>query len=267
MRLPIVYGCFLLFACNSEPKHVAVTNQKADTMISPVVNTLNPDTNSEQLKDTVSDPPLATPAIKRPTGVYSFLMPFEAEKKILHTIAFYPTTYRLQEEYSNKKDSVIITEGTWAPSGGFIWLYKDQIVQGRYVWKGDTLQYYSPAQKKRFAMEKLSPAIANKPWQTKRKEGALLYGVGTEPFWSVEVNKDDSLVLNMPDLSSSLQVKIGEIATAKDSIIYTADNDSLHVIVYPFFCNDGMSDFVYTKKIKLTYRGQTYHGCGEVFRR
>jgi uncharacterized membrane protein len=56
-------------------------------------------------------------------------------------------------------------------------------------------------------------------------------------------------------------------SASADSTVYTADNDSLLVTVYPLFCSDGMSDFLYTQKIKLVYKGQTYTGCGERLRR
>ena len=268
MRFRVIYVSLLLFACNNEPKDTIVATRKTDTVVPASFDTVATDTADRFDKDTTEDKIVVKPPTRKPSGVYRFLLPLEQGEKILHTIAFYPTTYRLQEEYPGKKDSVVITEGTWTPNEGFIWLYKDQIAQERYTWKGDTLQYYSPSEKKRFSMEKLAAASANKPWQTKRKEGALLYGVGTEPFWSIQLNKNDSLVLNMPDWSTPLQAKLEETTTGKDSTVYAAAaGDSLRLIVYPFFCSDGMSNFVYTKRIKLTYRGQTYHGCGEVFRR
>jgi len=208
MRAWELICCFALAACGSGPNEVAVTTTKtADTAHNTLTQVSATNTENSFAKDTES---LAAPPVQmtpRPSGVYRFLMPYEQGKKILHTIAFYPTTYRLQEEYPGRKDSVVITEGTWAASEGFIWLYKDQILRGRYTWKGDTLQYYSPRLKQRFSMTQLSPAAANETWQTKKKEGMLVYGVGNEPFWSVEVSDKDSMVLSMPDWKAPLSVK------------------------------------------------------------
>jgi uncharacterized membrane protein len=266
MRSWLLYGCFLLLSCGPEPERVTVTTQTSNTASAPAHTEIATDINSNVSPDTSIATVAPIPRIKKPTGIYRFLLPYEGGDKILHTVAFYPDSYRLQEEYPGKKDSIVVTEGTWAPSEGYIWLYKDQIVRGRYTWKGDTLQYYSPQMKKAFSMEKLSPAVANAVWQTKKKAGTQLYGVGNEPFWSVELTGNDSLVLNMPDWTAPLSLKLAATTPAKDSTVYTAGNDSLSVTVYPFFCNDGMSDFLYTRRVKVVYHGQTYRGCGEVLR-
>ena len=139
-------------------------------------------------------------------------------------------------------------------------------MRGRYTWQGDTLQYYSPRLKEKFAMHKLEPAAGNDVWKRKRAEGAVLYAIGTEPFWSAEITGQDTLVVNMPDWSAPLRMEVTAASATSDSAIYKALNDSIQVTVYPLFCSDGMSDFLYTKKIKLTYKGQTYQGCGERFR-
>jgi uncharacterized membrane protein len=34
-------------------------------------------------------------------------------------------------------------------------------------------------------------------------------------------------------------------------------------MIYPRFCSDGMSDFLYTQQVKMVYKGKTYKGCGE----
>jgi uncharacterized membrane protein len=269
MRVWLLYSCLFLLACGTKPKETTVATQATNTTVktdTPAMPTPIADTSAISTEENTSaDEPPITPTVKKPSGVYRFLLPYGEDKKILHTIAFYPASFRLQEEYPGKKDSIVITEGTWSPSEGYIWLYKDQIVRGRYTWKGDTLQYFSPRFKKNFSMHKLIPAMENEVWRTKRQEGTVLYGVGNEPFWSVEVNKHDSIVLNMPDWAAPLQMKLSATNASKDSTVYTAENDSLRVTVYPLFCNDGMSDFLYTQRVKVAYRGQSYKGCGEVW--
>lgn len=265
MRSWFLYGCILIISCGTTPEKKERTVFVAtDTVTpsSPVITTA--DTDVSFARDTTTEKPVVRAPLKKPSGTYQFLLPTEDGKKILHTIAFYPGTFRLQEEYN--RDSIVITEGTWAPSRDFIWLYKDQVVRGRYTWKGDTLQYFSPGQKKTYTMYQLTPATENAVWQTKRKEGQQLYGVGTEPFWSVEVTKTDSIIVNMPDWNAPLRVKITEANSEGGRAEFTAGNDSLRLIVHPFFCSDGMSDFLYTKRLELVYRGQTYRGCGEFLR-
>jgi uncharacterized membrane protein len=265
MRLCVFLCWFLVIACADEAKEKTVTANTSD-----VSNSIPPsplpemrDTSINFANDTASHPSYAS--IKKPSGIYQFLFPYDATTKILHTIAFYPNTFRLQEEYVGKKDSVVITEGTWAPSQGFIWLYQGHIARGRYTWKGDTLQYFSPRLNKKFSLTKQIPASANKIWMDKKAGGTIVFGVGTEPFWSVEVNKRDSIILSMPEWTQPLRLKISDRANEKDKMVYTAIADSLQVIVHPHFCSDGMSDFTYSNKVTVRYKGKTYQGCGMTF--
>ena len=252
-------------ACGNEPaeKTIATTKETTAVVTSEAADSI--DTSISFAKDTSSHASYGVAEIKRPSGVYQLIMPYQNDEKILHTIAFYPGTYRLQEEYTGRKDSIVITEGTWTPSQGFIWLYKEQLVRGRYIWKGDTLQYYNPGSKKKISLAKLMPAASNPVWREKENAGTVLYGVGNEPFWSIEVSRHDSAVFSMPDFTAPLRVKLSGTNLLRDSTVYTADEDSLRIIVQPYFCSDGMSDFTYSHKISVTYKGRTYQGCGISF--
>jgi uncharacterized membrane protein len=265
MRWWVLLCWFYLSACGDDPHEQSIASQRSDAANSPSPATTPADTSISFVEDTASHASYAAPQIKKPSGIYQFLLSNEANEKILHTIAFYPGTYRLQEEYIGKKDSVVITEGTWAPSQGFIWLYKEQLVRGRYTWLGDTLQYFSPRLNKKFSLVKLTPASTNAVWRDKAKQGAILFGVGTEPFWSIEVNKHDSAVLSMPEWTAPLKVKLSSTSLGQDSTVYIAASDSLRIVVSSYFCSDGMSDFTYSNKVTVYYKGKTYQGCGLSF--
>ena len=264
MRWWIIVGCVFFGSCGDEPVEKSVTPTGSDNGAGNHTSKAL-DTSSSFAKDTTSHASFTVPEIKKPSGIYQFELPYEGKGRITHTIAFYPNSFHLEEEYSNTKDSVVVTEGTWTPSQGFIWLYKEQLVRGRYVWKGDTLQYFNPRLNKKFSMTKLTPASANPVWQTLKKQGAVLYGVGTEPFWSVEVKKQDSIILSMPDWTEPLRVKFSSTKRENKNTVYTAATDSLQVTVLPYFCSDGMSDFTYSSKILISYKGRRFEGCGVVF--
>lgn len=266
MRSWIAVGCVLISACGNNDAEVTENSRTTSSTntTAAATPTVSNNTNPSFATDTDTIEATTVPVMKRPAGIYQFLMP-HGETKVLHTVAFYPGTFRLQEEYTEKRDSVITTKGTWSPSQGFIWLYKEQLVQGRYSWKGDTLQYFSPAMKKSFSMTKLTPADNNTAWQEKRKGGAVLFAVGTEPFWSIEVNKSDTLIFSSPEWTSPLKIKLSQKSRTTDSTLFGSAQDSMQVAVYPFFCNDGMSDFIYTNKISVTYKGRVYEGCGQLF--
>ncbi len=264
MRSWIVVGWLVISACGNKQPEVSDQSSTMNSTATTATQTVSNDTDTSFAKgvEVVEAQPI--PIIKSPSGIYQFTMPY-GDAKILHTVAFYPGRFRLQEEYTGKGDSTVITEGTWAPSQGFIWLYKEQLVRGRYSWKGDTLQYFNPRVNKRFSMVKLASASANAAWLEKRKEGALLFAVGTEPFWSVEVSKADTLIFSSPEWTSPLKIKLSQKTQSSDSTLFTSSQDSVQLVIYPFFCNDGMSDFIYPNKVSLTYKGRVFKGCGQLF--
>lgn len=213
----------------------------------------------------------ALPRIKKiptPAGIYQALVPTGGG--IEQTIAFNSDlTYRLEERYPEKKDSVVTTEGTWMPSDGYIWLYKDQIVRGRYKWKGDVLEYYSPLLKNLFAMKHLRDAAQNAGLTDTSRAGIVVLGTGTEPFWKLEVTKKDTLSFLLPEWKHPVSLRRDSTFAHGDSTVYTARNDSvdLRVTVIPHFCRDGMSDLTYRNRVRVQYNHQVYTGCGSTYPR
>jgi uncharacterized membrane protein len=224
--------------------------------------------NAEKTDNTPSLKLPVKPAIKKPQGIYRATLPFNG--KMEQTVAFYnDLTYQLQEKYINgKKDSIVVTQGNWSPSDGYIWLYKDQVVRGRYTWKGDILQYFSPLTKKNFAMEQVPDVMSNDIWKKRKDQGLALSAVGNEPFWNVQITKQDSISLMMPEWNKPLTLKISDAKSTADSTTYFAKNDStqLRLTVLPYFCSDGMSDFLYSNKVRVQYNNQVLNGCGVAFR-
>lgn len=245
--------------------------KKRENQLSKKSDTTIIETNSaySASQDTSASMPLPViQKVKLPTGIYRTVLPLN--NKIEQTIVFNSDlTYRLQEKYINgKKDSVVITEGTWTPSDGFIWLYKDQVTRGRYKWKGDTLQYYSPLFKRNFSMNRLQDAMQNTAWQNKDKEGVVVFGIGNEPFWNITIDKKDSLFFQLSDWDHPLRIKIGSSFNTTDSSGYLAKNDSaqIRVTIFPQFCSDGMSDFTYRNRLMVYYNQQVYNGCGMLYK-
>ena len=260
----LFFGLFIFFsACTlPEEKQSNQLSKKSDTT---VIQTN--DANSAII-DTSDVVPL--PLVKKvnpPNGIYRTVLPVNGTME--QTVAFNKDfTYQLQEKYNNNNsDSIVITEGTWAPSDGAIWLYKDQVIRGRYKWSGETLQYYSPFLKKSFSMKPLQDAMQNAVWKNKAREGVSFIGVGTEPFWKIELDNKDSLAFLLSEWKQPLRIKIDSSFNEADSAGFIAGPDSaqIRVTIFPHFCSDGMSDFVYRNKIKVQYNQQIYSGCGVLY--
>lgn len=260
--LVVLFGCTL--PAEKEAQKSAV--QKNDTTIT--IQSSDANAAGDLMPVNIPLPPIQK--IKNPGGIYRVVLNLNENEKIEQTIVFNSDfSFHLQEKYPGaKKDSIAITDGDWTPSDGYIWLYKDQVVRGRYKWKGNTLQYYSPALRKSFSMQHLQDAFENIAWHNKGLEGALIFGVGNEPFWSVELNKKDTVSFLLPEWEHPLRLKFHSSFNTKDSIGYTAQNDStqLLITVFPYFCSDGMSDFTYRNKIRVQYNQQVYTGCALVYK-
>jgi uncharacterized membrane protein len=264
MHKPFFILLLLLSACTlPAEKEERASSKKIDTT---VIETH--DANAAISTDTsnTKDLPIAQ-KMKNPSGIYRTILPLG--EKVEQTVLFNSDlTYQLQEKYINgKQDSIVTTMGNWNPSDGYIWLYKDQIVRGRYKWKGDDLQYFSPVLKKSFTMNHLQDAMQNAAWQNKAKQGVVIFGIGNEPFWSVEYTNRDTIAFLLSEWTRPLKMKVDSTFSTNDSTGYIAKNDStqLRVTIFPHFCSDGMSDFTYRNKIKVHYNKQVYNGCGMMY--
>jgi hypothetical protein len=218
--------------------------------------------NAADVPDVVIKP---QPSVKLPSGIYQTKFPL-LKSTVEQTIVFNADrTFRLQEQTG--KDSIVVTSGNWAPSDGFIWLYRDQVVRGRYSWKGDSLYYYSPQQEKSYPLKSLTDIGGNPGWRNRQSSGSRVFGIGNEPFWSIELGKKDSLAFQLADWDQPKKFRVDSMIMSADSTVYYHHQDSvqLTLTVFPYFCSDGMSDYTYPNRISVRYNNQQFSGCGVAF--
>jgi len=216
-------------------------------------------------------PAISIPAppkpVKKPEGIYHTVLEANGTT-VEHIIHFRNNgSFRLQERWRGS-DSVVTVEGTWNPSDGYIWLYRGQLVHGRYAWKGETLQYVQPGQQKTFAMTALPQITASKAWIDKGEAGTRFFGIGNEPFWSIELGAGDTLSFHLAEWKEPLRIKAGRATGQGDSTVIEARNDtaSIKVVILSRFCSDGMSDYIYGNEVRLQYNQQSFSGCGHLYR-
>lgn len=265
-KISPIFLLLILGACTlPEEKEVDLLADQTDTTS---ITTASSHTASS--KEIPAKPIPAPKKIKNPSGIFRAIIPFTEGVSIEQTIAFEPdNTFLLQEKYIGKKDSLVITEGNWSPSDGHIWLYtKDQVVRGRYAWKGNVLQWVSPELKKNFSMELQKDALENSVWLKKKNEGLVLFGIGNEPFWNVSVSNKDSITFLQSEWTHPLTLKIdsSKLTTSEKTFIAQEDSLQLRLTVYHQFCSDGMSDYVYRNRIRLQYNTQVFNGCGILYK-
>lgn len=102
-------------------------------------------------------------------------------------------------------------------------------------------------------------------------EGVLFYSTGNEPFWSLKIMNDLSLVF---ESMNGVNLKTGKANESKamDANVkrYDASSDagSLSVSVYEEECDDTMSDETFSYKVKVNYlpsgsnTAEEFSGCG-----
>ena len=103
--------------------------------------------------------------------------------------------------------------------------------------------------------------------EKEQQEGIDFYGVGNEPFWNVEINKDETIAFQLADWTAPKNFQPAEPVSSSDSIHYQASADSvqLKVTIYQRFCRDAMSDYIYPQAVKVVHNNETYRGCGILF--
>lgn len=259
LLVPILLIVF--FSCQSPaPNPLEEDLAPAD---SPLVHT---QTDAHTGYDPEDDEPVvplvrAKASIRLPQGIYEGQVATPKQRK--QTIQFF-TDHRflMQEEYT--ADSIVTTTGTWAPSNGAIYVYKNNLVWGHYQWKESNLQYLDPASNKGYALTRRESILDNAVWQQKKAAQVSLFAIGNEPFWSVEQLPGDSIRLLWAGTGVPLTLVQTQTTATSDSTVLVARSDSADVrlVVLNHFCTDGMSEAIYPNKVKLHYNGQVYQGCG-----
>lgn len=103
------------------------------------------------------------------------------------------------------------------------------------------------------------------PWDEARGRGAVFRGLGTEPFWSLEVGGGDA-----PDIQLALEMGERPLTVAgatrlpdRSGFRGTAnDGSEVELRISRVECSDGMSDLGYPATIELDVATETFRGCG-----
>jgi uncharacterized membrane protein len=206
-------------------------------------------------------------------GFYQGLLPCTNCEGIRHTLLLKDSAKFILEEFTIGESTFPTRrEGRWTHSGDSIQLLANQKLLATYLADKDTLRLKyldgrpmadSAAQKHWLA--RIPDAAKNKAWIGKKNQGVEFYGIGTEPFWSIEIDEGKNASFKTADLSKAIVLAYSSPSSNKDSTTYnlkTADNVSMQVVVYNQFCNDGMSDNLYEQRVHIRFKGTEFKGCG-----
>ena len=245
----LITAVLIIFSCNQTP-----TTEKTVFV--------NDTTHVQDTVIFVKDSAMAANfADSLPTGAYQGMYPCKGCEGIQQTILFTPDKkYRLEELTWGKSSFPKKAEGIWEIKSGMVWMYQPGKAPMNFFLRKDSLFTDSL----QYALVKRELAVINPSWKQKQSEGVDFIGVGTEPFWSLEIDNEKMVQFKLSDWKKPIIVAVQKPIVTKDSTLYTLSSEGmpLRVIIYPQFCSDGMSDFLYQYKVVVSLKGNTYKGCG-----
>lgn len=231
-------------------------------------------TDTTRVQDTViflKDSTMATTfADSLPSGAYQGMFPCKGCEGIQQTIVFNDDKSYKQEQLVWGKDALPKTsEGTWQKKDGKIELSQNNKTAIVLMKKKDTLfgvningVWVNDSSK--YILTKRKLAANNSVWNKKRSQGIDFTGLGNEPFWTLEIDDEKFILFNLAGWKKPVIVPIEKPVINKDSTLYNLKTDTTKwtITIFPQFCSDGMSDYLYQYKVYINYKGTLYKGCG-----
>lgn len=205
-----------------------------------------------------------------PLGAYQGIFPCKDCDGVQQTILFNADkTFKEEQMIWSKNESPKISEGHWQIKNGRIELIQKNKPVISFIKKKDTLLTVAInriliSNSSNYMLTKRNLAIANPIWGKKKLEGIDFAAIGNEPFWSLDIDFEKSISFKLADWKKPVIKGIEKPIINKDSTIYKFKSDTTvwAIIIYPQFCNDGMSDYLYQYKVNVKYNGILYKGCG-----
>jgi uncharacterized membrane protein/uncharacterized lipoprotein NlpE involved in copper resistance len=205
-------------------------------------------------------------------GFYQGLLPCRDCEGIKQTLLLKDSgRFKLEEFTLGRSTFPKKLEGRWSRAGDNLRLVANQKLLITYYIKKDTLRVgyrdgtpIADSVAKSYWIVRQPDAAGNSAWKQKAKNGIDFYAMGTEPFWSVEIDRERSISFKPAELPKPLVFPIQAPNITRDSTYYRVDSGAsrLEVTVFNEFCNDGMSDNLYEHRVHVRYKGQTFKGCG-----
>lgn len=203
------------------------------------------------------------------SGAFRGIFPCSDCKGIQQTIFFKKDHTFLQEQMKwGKNAKAKDNSGKWIITNGIIKLIQNDENGVSFRYSNDSLFAIKingiPLEDSiKYSLAKRRTANDNPVWMKKKSKGVLFTGIGTEPFWNLEM-KNEKMYFKMADWQSPIVAAIDERKKNNDTIIYTLASNKRQwkVSILPEICSDGMSDFIYQYKVMVYYDGKDYQGCG-----
>lgn len=103
------------------------------------------------------------------------------------------------------------------------------------------------------------------PWDEARSRGVVFRGLGTEPFWSLEMDGGPAPQMRLGLNMGERKLVVPQVAALDTGEGYAGkadDGSDVALRITRGDCSDGMSDLTYPAGIELQVGEQAYRGCG-----
>lgn len=244
-------------ACNN----VGVENKTADSTIhdtSPRLDTIRPGSSI---------------TVENVTGYYTGVLPCSDCDGIRQQLLLSPDmNFHIEENFIGKNIAPYLASGRWETSSdsSIQLLVRDSIIavyastDSGLVHLGQSGAPMTKALAGAYLLRKQTIGNSNSAWMKKKNQGVDFIGIGTEPFWSLEITNDKSIVFLLADNNKpvTFPYKAPVKERTKDVFAVVNGKDKLSLSVVRAYCSDGMSDTWYEYKVELDFNGIKYRGCG-----
>lgn len=236
--------------------------------------TTDPILDTTEIRDTVVVNKDSTRETPRPdsvfSGAYQGIFPCPDCDGIQQTILFNPDkTYRQGQVIWGENEFPKTFEGTWKIKNRRIELDRNGKRVITFIKKRDSLFAVNISgieikNSSKYFLTKRSMARDNPIWIKKQKAGIDFAGIGNDPFWNLEIDKQKFILFKLADWKKPIIVPAEKPLMIKDSMIYNLKSDTIKwaITIFPQFCNDGLSDYLYQYRVNVNYNGLNYKGCG-----
>jgi putative lipoprotein len=105
---------------------------------------------------------------------------------------------------------------------------------------------------------------AKVPWADAARRGAVFRGLGQEPAWNVEIEREGNIVLVTDYGANRTEAKHAEPFVEGPRSTYRAAETALalRVVVERRACADSMSGEAFEAAVTVTLADRVLHGCG-----
>lgn len=207
-----------------------------------------------------------------PSGFYQGMLPCKNCEGIQRTILFSGDDhFKMEELELGKSISSKRIEGTWEKEKGKFLLYLNDKVFSQYRLTRDSLinienngSRIPDSMSRQYVLFKKNTAPENPAWKQKKTEGIDIIGIGSDPYWNVEIDNEKMILFKVATAEKPVIVPIEKPSVTKDSVVYaivTEAGNPLKISITPRFCNDGIGDHLYEYRMNVWYKGQFYKGC------